>query len=815
MYSDMSIRTIARSSSNRNSASARASSVLPTPVGTEEEERSDRTVRVAETGAVAPDGVGDGLHRPFLSDHPLMQMRLEVDELLHLALHQPRHGNARPPGDDLRDVLLGDLLRQHATFGMQLLQLLLGSESAGLEGGQPPVAQLRRGGQVAVAFGSLRLGPDLLDLLLGGLNRGDRLLLEMPASRQCFDLLPEVGQFLAQGGQPLLGGRVRLLGEGGLLDLQLDLTAAALVDLLRHRVDLDSQPGCGFVDQVDRLVRQLPGRDVTVGENRGGQQRAVGDADAVMDFVALLQTAQDGHGIGHRGLGDEHRLEPPLERGVLFDVLAELVEGGGTDHAQLAAGEHGLEHVGRVHRPFGGARSDHRVQLVDESDDLALGIGDLGEDRLEPLLELAAVLGPGHHRPEVQRHDALALEPVGNVAVGDPPGEAFDHGRLADAGLPDQDRVVLGSPAEDLDDAADLLVAADDRVELALAGGFGQVPAVLLERVERRLGIVRPHTLRTADLFEGGQESGQFHASVCQEVGGGPGVDERQHQVFDGDEVVLHLPSAAVREVEHPGEICVEAGLGSSVGARQAVEFGCDRGTKLRDGCSRCLHQRQGDPIALIQQGAEQMQRCDCRMVALGGALGGGEQCRPTLLRQPLEIHSRSILPDSDSVNLSLRISDLFPAPVGRSRRSRQGRSTAAAMRRSSTTSSGSASGSAAAGSFIRLYALTTKNITRPTMRKLMSAWMNAPIEPTWSPVSGSTGPNVHIASSPDRSNTMAISGLMIRVVNASMTVANATPSTNATAMSTRLPRLMNSLNSLIMGLLSLWSAAPFRKIPP
>ena len=33
MYSDMSSRTIACSSSNRNSASARASSVFPTPVG--------------------------------------------------------------------------------------------------------------------------------------------------------------------------------------------------------------------------------------------------------------------------------------------------------------------------------------------------------------------------------------------------------------------------------------------------------------------------------------------------------------------------------------------------------------------------------------------------------------------------------------------------------------------------------------------------------------------------------------------------------------------------------------------------------------
>ena len=33
MYSDMSMRIIARSSSKRNSARARASSVLPTPVG--------------------------------------------------------------------------------------------------------------------------------------------------------------------------------------------------------------------------------------------------------------------------------------------------------------------------------------------------------------------------------------------------------------------------------------------------------------------------------------------------------------------------------------------------------------------------------------------------------------------------------------------------------------------------------------------------------------------------------------------------------------------------------------------------------------
>ena len=40
--------------------------------------------------------------------------------------------------------------------------------------------------------------------------------------------------------------------------------------------------------------------------------------------------------------------------------------------AQFTAGQHWLQHVGGVHRPLGGAGADHRVQLVDEEDDLAV-----------------------------------------------------------------------------------------------------------------------------------------------------------------------------------------------------------------------------------------------------------------------------------------------------------------------------------------------------------------------------------------------------------------------------------------------------------
>ena len=111
---------------------------------------------------------------------------------------------------------------------------------------------------------------------------------------------------------------------------------------------------------------------------------------------------------------------------------------------QLAAGQHRLEQVAGVHRALGGAGADDGVQLVDEQDHPALGVLDLLEDGLEPLLELAAELGPGDQRAQVERDDPLVAEGLGHVAADDALGQAFDDGRLADARLADQDRVVLG-----------------------------------------------------------------------------------------------------------------------------------------------------------------------------------------------------------------------------------------------------------------------------------------------------------------------------------------------------------------------------------
>ena len=149
-------------------------------------------------------------------------------------------------------------------------------------------------------------------------------------------------------------------------------------------------------------------------------------------------------------------------------MLAVLVERGGADGLQLTAGEHRLEDRRRVDRAFGRTGTHERVQLVDEQDDVAAG-ADLLQHLLQALLEVTAVAGTGDQRAEVERVELLGVQRLGHVAVDDVLREALDDRGLADAGLTDQHRVVLGAAAEHLHHALDLARAPDHRVELLLA----------------------------------------------------------------------------------------------------------------------------------------------------------------------------------------------------------------------------------------------------------------------------------------------------------------------------------------------------------
>jgi hypothetical protein len=134
----------------------------------------------------------------------------------------------------------------------------------------------------------------------------------------------------------LLLGQLLSLLERTLLDGRFLVGAQArdlLVKLLvarRSGHPTDPQAASRLVDEVDGLVGQEPVRQVAVGQVGRSDQRLVGDGDRVVRLVAVAQALQDVDGQRHRRLVHLDRLETPLERRVLLEVLAVLVDRGGS-----------------------------------------------------------------------------------------------------------------------------------------------------------------------------------------------------------------------------------------------------------------------------------------------------------------------------------------------------------------------------------------------------------------------------------------------------------------------------------------------------
>ena len=324
-------------------------------------------------------------------------------------------------------------------------------------------------------------------------------------------LFAEVGQLVAQlfhFGFDFLaavdGVLFGLFGQLPLGQLQLHQPPLHLIDFGRHAFQLHGQPAGGFVHQVDGLVGQEAIGDVAVRQiGRGDQGRVLDFDPLVVGLVAGLEPAQDGDRVFDVRFADEDRLEAALQGGVFLDVFAILVQRRGADAAQFAAGQRRLEQIGGVVAPFGRSGADDGVQFVDEQNHVAAGGFDFAEHGFESLFEFAAEFGAGDQRAHVERDDALVLQALRHVPFDDAQGQSFGDGGLADAGLADQHGIILRAAREDLDHAADFLIAADDRVELALGGPFDQIDAITFQRVEFFFRVLIGDAGAAADRLQG------------------------------------------------------------------------------------------------------------------------------------------------------------------------------------------------------------------------------------------------------------------------------------------------------------------------
>jgi hypothetical protein len=97
--------------------------------------------------------------------------------------------------------------------------------------------------------------------------------------------------------------------DGCAIDLELHDPAVDVVELLRLRLHLHADARRGFVDEVDRLVREKAVGDVAVREHGRRHQRRVLDLDVVVLFVLRAQAAQDRDRVLDGRLAHHHGLE--------------------------------------------------------------------------------------------------------------------------------------------------------------------------------------------------------------------------------------------------------------------------------------------------------------------------------------------------------------------------------------------------------------------------------------------------------------------------------------------------------------------------
>ena len=451
----------------------------------------------------------------------------------------------------------------------------------------------------------------MFDLFFQLADLSDGFLFRLPPRLAPAGILLQRRQFLLDLLAAFLGVRIVFFQQRLAFNFELHDASLDLVNFHGQGIDLHAQAGRGLVNQVDGLVGQEAVRDVTVGKCGRRENGGILDAHAVMHFIAFLQPAQNGDGIFYRRLADQHRLESALQCGVFFDVFLVLVERRCADGAQLAPCQRWLEHVGGVHGAFGGAGAHQGVQLVDEEDHLAVRALDLLEHGLEPVFELAAELGPGDERAEVEGDDSLALEALGHVALGDALREALGDRGLADARLADEHGVVLGAARQDLDDAADLLVAADHRVELAFLGQHGQVAAVLLERLVLRLRVLVGDAVRAADLAQRLEQRLVRRPRILQN---GQIAEGEQH-VLGRDVLVLEALGLALGLLKVLGQPLADVRPAAAADLRKSLDVRHESGLQRLHLRAGALQQRAGDTLILADQGLEQMLGLD-RLVA-------------------------------------------------------------------------------------------------------------------------------------------------------------------------------------------------------
>ena len=201
-----------------------------------------------------------------------------------------------------------------------------------------------------------------------------------------------------------------------------------------------------------------------------------------MLFHQRHQRAQHRGGYRLGRFIDLDHLEASGQSGVFFKVLFVLGPRGRRQGAQFPTRQCRFEQVGSIILPGRAPCTDQRVGFVDKQNDGNRVFLDLFNHVFKAQFKLTFDAGPGLQQPHVQRQQFNTQQRTGHIADGDGVRQAFGHRRFAHTGFTGKDRVVLPAAHEDVDHLANFHLAANNRVQVSVAGALGQAGGELIQR---------------------------------------------------------------------------------------------------------------------------------------------------------------------------------------------------------------------------------------------------------------------------------------------------------------------------------------------
>src|SRR5205814_10682529 len=176
-----------------------------------------------------------------------------------------------------------------------------------------------------------------------------------------------------------------------------------------------------------------------------------------------------------------------------------------------------------------------------------------------------------------------------------------------------------GAARQHLDHATDLLVAADDGIELPLLSHLGEIARVPLERLVLVLGILVLHAVRAAHGLErfAQRVRGRTGLAEYRAALGALGFRQREEEMLSGDVLVAERLGLGLGAIEDLIQLARHGWLPATALFRVARHFARDALADRRHVRAGLLQDWNNDALVLFEQRGEQVKIVDERIAVL------------------------------------------------------------------------------------------------------------------------------------------------------------------------------------------------------